>query len=350
MDECSSQFEKRKRDHIRISLDPRSQATGASGLDSIRLIHEALPELNFQDISINTKFGVHCLKSPLFISSMTAGHEEGVSINRALAQLSQERQILMGVGSQRRELTDISASSEWKEIRRDFPGAFLLANVGISQVIKHSTTEIIRLIENVGAVGLFVHLNALQECLQPEGTPEFRGAFQALEALVKVCPVPVIIKETGCGFSEATLVKLSQLPLGAIDLSGLGGTHWGRVEGYRSDEDSLLYQVAHTFSEWGHSTVDSLKNSIELKGRLPIWASGGIRNGLDIIKVMAMGAKMAGMAQPILARALQSGDVNANLHQLIDKIEYEMKVALFCTGTADLAILSQKRVWEWQKN
>ncbi|NUN05626.1 MAG: type 2 isopentenyl-diphosphate Delta-isomerase, partial [Bdellovibrio sp.] len=262
MKESNSQFEQRKRDHIRIALDPKSQADGQNGLDSIELIHEALPDLNFKEVDISTSFvfkgDVLPLSSPIFISSMTAGHENGQEINQALARLSDRRQILMGVGSQRRELTDSNAAEEWARVRKQAPKARLLGNIGIFQLIKSPIDQVRRLVDSTQATALFVHLNPLQEALQPEGTTDFKSGFDAIENLVKVLPVPVIVKEVGCGFSKETLRRFEGTGVFAVDVSGKGGTHWGRVEGYRSQEQDLLYKVAQTFSDWGISTVQSM--------------------------------------------------------------------------------------------
>jgi isopentenyl-diphosphate delta-isomerase len=190
MNESNTQFENRKRDHIKIALDPRSQTEGQNGLDSIELVHEALPEMNFKEVDISTSFffsGTSVpLSSPIFISSMTAGHEKGREINEALARLSDRRQILMGVGSQRRELTDSNAAEEWTQVRKQAPKAKLLGNIGISQLIKTPIDDIRRLVDATEAVALFVHVNPLQEALQPEGTPNFKNSLEAIENLAKV--------------------------------------------------------------------------------------------------------------------------------------------------------------------
>lgn len=345
MKESNSQFEQRKRDHIRIALDPRSQADGQNGLDSIELIHEALPELDFKEVDISASFvfeGVATpLSSPLFISSMTAGHEKGQEINEALARLSDRRRILMGVGSQRRELDDSNANQEWARVRKQAPKALLLGNIGITQLIKSPIDKVRRLVDSAEALALFVHLNPLQEALQPEGTRDFRNGLNALENLVKVIGVPVIVKEVGCGFSKETLQRLEGTGIYAVDVSGKGGTHWGRVEGYRSTENDLLYKVAQTFSDWGVSTVQSVLNAQAARVSYEVWASGGVRNGLEAAKLCALGAVKVGVAKPFLEAALQ-GD--AALEELLDKLELELKIAMFCTGSKTLKDLQTKRV------
>lgn len=340
-------FEKRKSDHLKMALDPRTQATGKNGLDRVHLIPEALPEMNFSEVQISTVFQNQKLSSPIFISSMTAGHQEGVGINTRLARLSERRQILMGVGSQRRELFDETAAAEWKQIRKSSPGALLLGNLGLSQVIQTPTSKIQSMLESMGALGLFVHLNALQECLQPEGTPDFKGGLKALEKLAKEIKIPVIIKEVGCGFSAATLKRLDAIGVYAVDISGFGGTHWGRIEGYRSEDSSIRYQAAQTFANWGDSTTQSLMSALEVKPRYSLWASGGVRNGLEVAKLLALGADQVGLAQPFLEAALEKNP-EAALDAKLDLLEYELKVSMFCTGIQKISDFKANKVWQWQ--
>lgn len=337
-------FERRKQDHMRLAMDPRTQAEGAAGFDFVRLTHEALPDLNFSEVSLKTKIlGTEC-DSPLYISSMTAGHQDGERINSRLAALSQSRKILMGVGSQRKELTDSSASSEWKKIRSSAPKARLIGNLGIAQVIQSSTDEVRRLVDSLEALGLFIHLNPLQECLQPEGTPNFKGGLKAIESLVKTLPVPVIVKEVGCGISAATAKRLAETGVAALDVSGLGGTHWGRLEGLRSGEQSAFYRASQAFQNWGIPTLESLVAIKESAVNIQIWASGGVRTGLDAAKLIALGAEAVGIAKPFLEGALESENA---LAAVLDQLELELKIALFCTGSQNLAELQQKRVWTW---
>jgi isopentenyl-diphosphate delta-isomerase len=347
MSESSSQFEKRKQDHIRIALDPRSQAEGLSGLDQVQLIHEALPDMNFKEVDPSTSFFSTKLSAPFFISSMTAGHEHAPEINARLARLSAEKQILMGVGSQRRELTDPEARNEWAQVRKQAPKALLLGNLGIAQVIRTPVDQVEALVDSLQAKALFVHLNSLQECLQPEGTPEFRGGYEAIEKLVQKLSVPVIVKEVGCGFSKETLQRLNSLGVHAVDVSGLGGTHWGRVEGYRSSEDELLFEVAKTFENWGISTVQSLLNAKEISENFPVWASGGVRDGLQAVKLLAMGANLVGIAQPWLGAALKNDKA---VTEMYEKLLLEVKIAMFCTGVQKVSDFKTKRIWKWHEH
>lgn len=359
MPERIGQFEQRKRDHLRIALDSRAQSSQGTGLDAIELIHEALPDLNFEDISTESSFQGRALSAPYFISSMTAGHENGRRVNLELARFSARRRLLMGVGSQRRELTDKTASEEWTAIRREAPGALLLGNLGLAQIIHASTDDVRRLVESLQALALFIHLNPLQECLQPEGTPHFKGGLQAIEKLAKTMGVPIIVKETGCGFSAKTLKRLEASGVHAVDLAGLGGTHWGRVEGLRVPAGDVREGAAKSFADWGISTLESLANARDAEVSYEIWASGGVRTGVDVAKLIALGAKKVGLAQPWLEAFASNGggigfstspadDVAATLDRTADRLQFELKTSMFCTGSGTLEALSTQECWSWR--
>lgn len=346
-------FEKRKRDHVRIALDSRVQVESGTGLDRLQLIHEALPELNFSEISISKVLWGLEFKAPLFVSSMTAGHPQASDLNILLAEVASERGWLMGVGSQRRELWGLDLHTEWGILRRQVPGVHLVGNLGLAQVIETPIDQIKSLVERLQAVALFVHLNPLQECLQPEGTPQFRGGEKALALLAENLSIPVVVKEVGCGFSQPTLQRLERLGLYAVDVGGLGGTHWGRIEGYRSLEGSQLFSVAQTFKDWGVSTLDSMLYGKEALKKTRLWASGGVRSGLDAAKLIALGAEMVGYAQPLLGAAvatLQKTSTEATtetIAEMMARFEYELKVSMFCSGCKDLNELATKQVWKW---
>lgn len=344
MQETSAQFEQRKKDHIRIALEPQSQASVSNGLERVQLLHEALPEINFSEVSIEKTLFSQKLASPIFISSMTAGHVEGQRLNQMLVEAAQARGWAMGVGSQRKELFDESASQEWKVLRRNAPRALLFGNLGLAQLIQTETYFVQKMVDNLQASALFIHTNPLQEVLQAEGTPQFRGGFEALKKLCETLSVPVILKEVGCGFSAPTLQRLKDVGVYAVDVAGLGGTHWGRIEGNRASAGSLQQRAAPAFANWGIPTVESLRSAKELDLPFQIWASGGLRTGLDVAKLVAMGAEMVGIAKLALD-ALMQGE--QQLAMLMDQLEFELKVALFCTGCQNLAELQAKRVWTW---
>jgi len=343
--ETNGQFESRKRDHIRLSLSEKNQATGESGLDRILLVHEALPDLNFSQVQIaQNSLGQKCA-TPFLVSSMTAGHLRSTKLNALLAKACEQKGWRMGVGSQRRELNDTEAAKEWKQLRQQAPKVQLLGNLGLAQLIHTKTDMVERLVESLEATAMIIHLNALQECLQPEGTPDFKGGLKAIEKLCKTLSVPVIVKETGCGFSRATLKRLRSTGVRAVDVSGLGGTHWGRIEGDRNNEENIRFEAARSLASWGISTVDSVLDAVDVKPKYEIWASGGVRSGLDAAKFLAMGANTVGFAMPVLEAAL-TGE-SALLHKM-SVFEYELKTVLFCTGSKSIAELQGKKVWKWR--
>ncbi|MCH9689186.1 MAG: type 2 isopentenyl-diphosphate Delta-isomerase [Gammaproteobacteria bacterium] len=333
------QFEQRKVDHIKLALMHQNQASEFNQLDTVHLMHEALPDLNFDAVDISTtRLGIQA-KTPFIVSSMTAGHEDALMLNRHLMAACAETGWAMGVGSQRRELTDTDASAVWTALRQDYPDVVLYGNLGITQLITTPVNQVIKLTDSLRASALIIHCNPLQECIQPEGTPSFEGCWDALERLIKASPVPIILKETGCGFSNNTLQRLSNMGVAAIDVSGLGGTHWGRIEGHRAGENTYLQQTAETFRNWGIDTVQSVRNAAVFSEQVEVWGSGGVRHGLDAAKLFALGATTVGFAKPMLEAAMKTADA---VTQTMQTIEYELRVALFCTGSRDLHELKEK--------
>lgn len=343
--ETTERFESRKQDHIRLSLQKSTEAVGQSGLDQIHLVHEALPDINFSDISLSTNSLNKVLETPFLVSSMTAGHVDSVDLNSRLARACEVRGWMMGVGSQRRELSDKEASKEWKQVRSQAPNTPLLANLGISQVIQASLDDVKRIIDGLKASALIVHLNPLQEVIQPEGTPNFKGGLAAIESLVQSLGIPVIVKETGCGFSTSTLKRLDNVGVAVVDVSGFGGTHWGRIEGLRNSSETRSRKISKTFSGWGNSTLSSLLNAEEANLKSEVWASGGIRDGLQAAKCLALGASIIGFAKPALQAALEGEDP---LNSWMEQMEAELKTALFCTGALSPKEMSSKEVELWQ--
>lgn len=334
-----SSFEQRKQDHIELALMPDNQTESLNAFDHVILSHEALPDLDFDTLTLEgIRFG-RTVTKPLMVSSMTAGHRDANRINHHLMEACAASGWAMGVGSQRRELTDAQAASEWTLLRKIFPNVSLFGNLGIAQLISTPVTDIQRLTDTLQAEAMIIHCNPLQECIQPEGTPSFKGAWKALEALVKHQSLPVIVKETGCGFSSTTLRQLHDIGVAAVDVSGLGGTHWGRIEGHRAQHDPLRRQAADTFRNWGVNTVQSVLNAIALNPGFEIWGSGGVRHGLDAAKLFALGASTVGFAKPMLQEALTATEP---VYDKMMSIEYELKVAMFCTGSAHLHALKDK--------
>jgi len=332
-----TQFEQRKQDHIELALMHENQAVEVHGFDAIDLVHEALPDLDFADLDLRTTRLGRLVKVPFIVASMTAGHQNGVMINEHLMAACQQTGWAMGVGSQRRELSDKSASLEWHLLRKKYPDVSMFSNIGIAQVITALPQHIQQLTEALHAEGLIVHCNPLQECIQPEGTPQFKGSLKALEILVKKLTVPVIVKETGCGFSKNTLSRLNDIGVKAVDVSGLGGTHWGRIEGQRAT--GVKQRVSTTFRNWGIDTVCSVRFAKELNPAFEVWGSGGVRHGLDAAKLLALGASSVAFAKPMLEAAVHSCE---QVIETMNLIEYELKVAMFCTGSQKVNDLKEK--------
>lgn len=335
------EFEQRKRDHIQLALEPAHQTLRQNRFDDYQLSHEAIPDFNFTDVDISLDSLASSWSKPFFISSMTAGHEHALRINTHLLSACHEKDWAMGVGSQRRELTDVNAALEWKALRKEFPHVVMMANLGLAQVIATPMDMLKRLVDNLQAQIFIIHCNPLQEVIQPEGTPHFRGSWTAIDKMVQEIGIPVVVKETGCGFSLSTIQRLNQLGVYAIDVSGMGGTHWGRIEGSRVAKQDILHCAAVTFANWGISTAEILAKSKGLLLTSQLWGSGGIRHGLDAAKAIAMGATRVGIAQPILAAALENTE---SVLKVMETFEYALKVAMFCTGSQNIRALRQTLV------
>ena len=336
-------FEKRKKSHFLLSLKESSQSSELTGFHKVRLRHEALPDLDFEEVFIQQQWGTYLLRTPFFVSSMTGGWSESSAFNFKLAKACEKHSWIMGVGSQRGQLTDESKSQEWRAIRKAFPTLILLGNLGLTQVLRTPLKQICSLVDSLSAQGMIVHLNPLQEALQKEGTAQFKGGLDSIKELVKELPVPIIVKETGCGFSKETLDRLTDIGVSAVDLSGLGGTHWGKIEGARYSKKDFRFHIGETFSSWGVPTLESLIYSREKPRDYDLWASGGIKTGLDSAKALALGASFVGFGHLIL-KALHEGE--QVLDKMMSRLEYELKVSLFCTGSKDIKELQREKKWE----
>ena len=335
-------FENRKKSHFILSLNSESQALRATGFDKIQLVHSALPDLDIEQVSIQQNWLGHLLKTPFFVSSMTGGWSDSLSFNLKLAKACERRSWIMAVGSQRGQLKDSRKAEEWKQIRRASPKLILLGNLGLSQLLKVSLKQVLSLADSLQAQGMIIHLNSLQEALQKEGTAQFKGGLLAIKKLVKELPIPVIVKETGCGFSQETLDQLTNIGVAVVDISGLGGTHWGRIEGQRYNKEEAFFGIGESFSSWGIPTAQSLIYTSEKQRDYDLWASGGLRTGLDSAKALALGASFTGFGRIIL-KALNESE--KTLDCLMSRLEYELKVSLFCTGSSNIKELQKAKKW-----
>ena len=331
----------RKADHLRICLEDDVQCHQiTTGLEKYRFLHCGLPELNYDQVDISTTFLGQRLATPLLISSMTGGTEQARLINQRLAITAQKFGLAMGVGSQRVAVEKPELASTF-DIRRYAPDALLLANLGAVQLnYSYGLDHCQRVVDWLQADALILHLNPLQECVQTRGDTDFSGLMTKIETLCAQLPVPVIAKEVGNGISGSLAQKLINIGVSAIDTAGAGGTSWARVESERA-EDVKQRRLGQTFADWGIPTADCILSVREIAPNIPLIASGGLRNGLDVAKTLALGADIAGMALPFLKAADQS---EAALDTLADILIAELKTALFCTGQGNLKDLKHSQV------
>lgn len=332
-----TQISTRKSDHIRINLEEDVRSKLTSGLERFRFIHQALPELNLEEVDLNLDLFGRRLKAPLLISSMTGGTEEARQINLTLAEAAQATGIAMGLGSQRAAIDHPELIPSF-QVRQVAPDILLFANLGAVQLnYQYGLQECLRAVEMIEADALILHLNAVQEAVQPEGNTHFAGLIHKIEAVCKALPVPVIAKEVGWGFSERAARLLSDAGVAAIDIAGAGGTSWSQVEMHRSETESQR-RLAAAFIDWGIPTADSIRMVRRAAPEMTIIASGGIRSGVDIAKCIALGATMGGMASPFLKAAVKSLQ---NTIEVIHEIEREIRVCMFAAGAGNLEMLHQ---------
>lgn len=338
----NDQISERKSDHIRINLQQDVSSALTTGLEQVSFINEALPEFNFEDIDCSTRLFGKGLRLPLLISSMTGGTEQAGNINFALAEAAQEKQVALGLGSMRAALNQADAVPSF-QVRKYAPKALLFANFGAVQLnYGYGITECRKIIDLSEADALILHLNPLQEALQVEGDTRFSNLLPAIAEICKQIPVPVIVKEVGWGISAATARKLFGVGVTAIDIAGAGGTSWSQVEMHRM-QDPKRAHVAAAFRGWGIPTIKALKDARSALPYKLIFASGGLRNGVDLAKVLALGAKLGGFAGPFLQAAAQSTQA---VIDTIDEIELGLKISMFACGAKDIVSLNSTRIWE----
>lgn len=330
--------ERRKADHIRINLEEDVSFNNlTTGLEKYFFMHQALPEINLADIDTNSTLFGKQLKTPLLISSMTGGTAEAGEINRTLAEAAQEAGIAMGLGSQRAALEDDSLADTY-HVRHVAPDILLFANLGAVQLnYGYGLEQCRRAVDMCEADALILHFNALQEAVQPEGDGNFTNLLSRVEQICRDLPVPVIAKEVGWGFAEETARQLADAGVAAIDVAGAGGTSWSQVEMYRAPT-ARHARVAGAFVDWGIPTAVSIQYCRNAAPNLPIIASGGIRNGIDVAKCIALGADVVGFAGEFLRAADQNGV--AGVIELAETITDELRVAMFCAGAENIPALN----------
>jgi isopentenyl-diphosphate Delta-isomerase len=331
-------IESRKADHIKINLEKDVQFPRlTTGLENYRFMHTALPELNLNEIDTTVNLFGKTLASPVVISSMTGGTDIAYRINQHLAQAAQANGIAMGLGSQRAALKNPELAYSFK-VRNVAHDILLFANLGAVQFnYGYSLEECQRVIDMIEADALILHFNVLQEAVQPEGDVNFAGLLPKIEAVCKALPIPVIAKEVGWGFSERDARNLANVGISAIDVAGSGGTSWSEVEYHRAPT-SFHARVAASFADWGIPTADAVQYAKKGAPNLKIIASGGLRDGIDIAKCIALGAIAGGMAGPFLKAADQSVEA---VDQLIRETAAQIRISMLCSGAASIEQLQK---------
>ncbi len=332
----------RKLEHIDIVLTRDVEGPGSSWLEHVYLVHRAVPEVDFDEVSIETQFLGKRLRAPIVITGMTGGHSDVAHINKAIAEAVEEFGIAMGVGSQRAAIEDPSRIESFAIARRVAPNAVIIANLGAPQLVRgYGVGEVRRAIEMIDADAIAIHLNAAQEVIQPEGEPMFKGVVGKIESIVSAIDKPVIVKETGCGLSMEAIEELRRVGVKIFDVSGYGGTNWVLVEKHRASRkgEELKAAIAEDLSWWGIPTAASIIEARYSAPDITIIGSGGIRSGLDAAKALALGADLVGIAKPAL-EAYYSGKLRLYLKSFIHSI----KSAIFLTGSRSIEELREKPI------
>ncbi len=328
--------ERRKADHIKINLEENVQFPKlTTGLERYRFMHQALPELDLKAIDTHIDFMGKRLSVPLLISSMTGGTAQAEVINRNLAEVAQEAGLAMGFGSQRAAIEERGLTSSF-QMRKVAPSALLFANLGVVQFnYGYGIDQCRKAVEMIGADALILHFNALQEAVQPEGDGNFSGLLPKIEAVCRQLEVPVIAKEVGWGFSEAAARSLANVGVRYIDVAGAGGTSWSEVEYHRAPT-AFHARVARSFADWGIPTADSICYVKAGAPDVTVIASGGLRDGIDLAKCIALGASLGGLASPFLKAAAESSEA---VYDLVAELSAQFRIAMFCAGAGTIEAL-----------
>jgi isopentenyl-diphosphate delta-isomerase len=334
---------KRKEEGIEVVLSGKTGAREITTLlECVHLIHNALPEINMDEIDLSTSFLGHKLKAPIIVDSMTGGAPLAEKVNGILALMAEEMGFGMGVGSQRAGLLSEDMARTYSVARKNAPSIFLFANIGGAQLARGiSLDDAKKLIDMIKADALAIHLNPLQEVIQPEGEPTFKGVIAKIEEFSRNLGIPVIVKEVGAGISKEVAVKLELAGVKAINVSGAGGTSWAAVERHRAETRSMegKASLGELFWDWGIPTAAALI-SARRAVNLQLIASGGLRNGLEIAKCLALGADACGIASPMLRHATEGKE---SLAKFANKILYEIKTTMLVLGAKHISSLKSVR-------
>jgi len=351
----ANQIGERKNQHIRICLEEDVKAKNiTTGFEDVFLIHRALPEINLKEINMGTTVFNHKFSAPIIVEAMTGGTEKSFEINAAIAQAVEELGLGMGVGSQRAALENPKMERTFSIARKKAPNAFLVANIGGPQTVKeYDIKKVEKAIEMIEADALAIHLNPLQEVVQPEGETSYAGILKKIKEIANALDVPVIVKETGAGIAAEEAYKLKEAGASGIDVAGAGGTSWAAVEYYRAKQrgDLLGQEVGKDLWDWGMPTVISLVE-VARSVDLPVIASGGVRSGQDVAKALALGADLAGLAFPILRPALRSSE---EVKRKISSMTHQLRTVMFLVGADSIKRLKESplvitgRTAQWLK-
>jgi isopentenyl-diphosphate delta-isomerase len=328
----------RKDEHLRICLDcPVRTLRASNGLERYRFLHQALPELDLAQVDLSTTFLGKTLRAPLFISPMTGGVAVAAAINRRLASAAQALGIGMGVGSQRAAIEDPRWAETYR-VREVAPDILLTANLGAVQLnTGYDVAHCERAVEMIEADALVLHLNPLQEALQPGGDTDFSGLLSRIERVCRTLPVPVLVKEVGYGLSVDAARQLVEAGVAALDVAGAGGTSWSEVERQRAPTPQQD-RVAAQFADWGIPTAEAVRAVRGALPQVPLVASGGIETGIEAAKCIALGADLVGLAWPLLRPAICS---EGAVREALEVIERTLRIAMFCIGAPDVEALQQ---------
>ena len=342
MDISNIPIKNRKDEHILLVSKENVESHTTTWLEHVKFVHNTLPELNMDDIDLSCKFLGKSISAPLIIGAMTGGTELTKKINISLAKAAQKYRIPMMVGSQRVILRHPETKGTFAAVRESAPDVPIVGNIGIAQVATSENFDYVEeLITNINADALAIHLNVIQEVIQPEGDKIFSGAIKKIKALKEQYNIPIIIKETGCGISREVAKQLVEIGVDVIDVSGIGGTSWVAVEYYRAKKQGIKSKMdlGKLFWDWGIPTAASIievSSMVNNTSKIKIIGSGGIRDGTDIAKALRLGAHFAAMARPFLMVALEGQE---SIYQFIENILRELRITMLLTGSKDIGEL-----------
>ena len=333
------QTRERKVEHLEICLEEKVNAREVTtGFEDVHLVHRALPEINRDEIDLSTTVFNHTFSAPMIVEGMTGGTEKALRINAAIAQAVDELGLGMGVGSQRVAIENPALGKTFAVAREKAPNAFLIANLGGPQLIRgYGLEEAMRAVEMIEADALAIHLNPLQEAVQPEGETDYEGILARISEVASKLDVPVIVKETGSGISSEEAKRLQAAGVAGINVAGTGGTSWAAVEYYRAKKrrDRLAQNLGEMLWDWGITTAVSLVE-VAQSVNLPVIASGGIRSGKDVANAIALGASLGGIASPILAPALKGP---AEVKKVLNIMVTQLRNVMFLVGADSVETL-----------